>query len=159
MNDNDKVTKVLNVYMGSDEVDFNNPTFMITYRVHIEEKSTVVREDVRVLNANAGTNKRYYGKTPIVFIQSNDMHNADILNMAKTIKEALEDEEKVVHERNIKTAVKTVLKGKTALIKKNVFYGAYGEIVLRRPNTALKTLKTYVAYTNSMLENAKVEVE
>ena len=150
MNDNDKVTKVLKVYMGSDEVDFNNPTLMVTYRVHIEEKSTVLREDVRVLNANGGTNKRYYGKTPIVFIKSDDMHNADILNMAKTIKEALEDEGKVVHERNIKTAVKTVLKGNNALIKKNVFYGAYGEIVLRRPNTALKTLKTYVAYTNSM---------
>ena len=153
MNENSKVTKVLKVYTGEGEVDINNPTFMVTYQVSIEEKSTVLREDVRVLNM--GINKRYYGKTPIVFIKSDDLHNHDILTMAKNIKEAIDDEVRVVHERNIKNVIKTVLKGNNALIKKGVYYGAFGEIVLRRPNTALTTLKTYVAFTNSMMGEAQ----
>lgn len=140
----DKITRLLKIYMGNDTVDFDKPNLMVSYQVYPNNNSKILREDVRVMNT--GTNIRYYGKTPIVFIKGEEMKDSDVLNMANIVKRALEDVQRTPHERSIKTVLKNVLKGKNVLIKKSVFYGAMGDIMLKRPN------KDYVAYTNSMLE-------
>jgi hypothetical protein len=137
--------------MGDEQVDFDKPNLMVSYQVYPNNNGKILREDVRVINI--GTSIRYYGKTPIVFIKHGEMKDEGVLNMANIVKRALEDVQRTPHERSIKTVLKNVLKGKNVLIKKSVFYGAMGDIMLKRPN------KDYVAFTNSMLENAKVEVE
>ena len=140
----DKITRLLKIYMGNDTVDFDKPNLMVSYQVYPNNNGKILREDVRVMNT--GTNIRYYGKTPIVFIKGEEMKDSDVLNMANIVKRALEDVQRTPHERSIKTVLKNVLKGKNVLIKRSVFYGAMGDIMLKRPN------KDYVAYTNSMLE-------
>ena len=147
----EKITRLLKVYMGDEQVDFDKPNLMVSYQVYPNNNGKILREDVRVINI--GTSIRYYGKTPIVFIKHGEMKDEGVLNMANIVKRALEDVQRTPHERSIKTVLKNVLKGKNVLIKKSVFYGAMGDIMLKRPN------KDYVAFTNSMLENAKVEVE
>jgi hypothetical protein len=147
----EKITKLLKIYMGEEQVDFDKPNLMVSYQVYPNNNGKILREDVRVINI--GTSIRYYGKTPIVFIKHGEMKDEGVLNMANIVKRALEDVQRTPHERSIKTVLKNVLKGKNVLIKKSVFYGAMGDIMLKRPN------KDYVAFTNSMLENPKVEVE
>ena len=147
----EKITRLLKIYMGDEQVDFDKPNLMVSYQVYPNNNGKILREDVRVINVK--TNIRYYGKTPIVFIKHEDMKDKDVLNMANIVKRTLEDVQRTPHERSIKTVLKNVLKGKNVLIKKSVFYGAMGDIMLKRPN------KDYVAFTNSMLENTKVEVE
>ena len=141
----EKITRLLKIYMGDEQVDFDKPNLMVSYQVYPNNNGKILREDVRVINI--GTNIRYYGKTPIVFIKHEDMKDKDVLNMANIVKRALEDVQRTPRERSIKTVLKNVLKGKNVLIKKSVFYGAMGDIMLKRPN------KDYVAFTNSMLNS------
>ena len=145
---NDKVTKLLKIYLGSEPVDFDKPTLMVSYQVIPSERGKLVREEVRVINTSDEIRIRYYGKTPIVFIKSGDVKNLEVLNLANLVKVTLEDETRVSIERNIKFVIQNVLKGRNVLLKKNVFYGVMGDVMLKRPH------KDYVAYSNIMFKTA-----
>lgn len=149
MSEKEKITKLMKVYVKAigdeTDIDYDKPTIMVSYQAIPSDKGRLFRETVRVLNN--GTPYRYYGKTPIVFVALNDMKNLEVLNIANIVKKSLENEDKVSHERSIKYVIKNVLRGKSVALKKVVFYGAMGDIMLKRPN------KDYVAFSNAMYEN------
>ena len=105
----EKITRLLKIYMGDEQVDFDKPNLMVSYQVYPNNNGKILREDVRVINI--GTSIRYYGKTPIVFIKHEEMKDKDVLNMANIVKRALEDVQRTPRERSIKTVLKKRSKG------------------------------------------------
>lgn len=152
MENKKRVTKLVKVFTDK---AYEQPTFLITYQTYQNEanenKSEIIREKVHVINMNS--RHRYYGKTPIVFIRREHERDVEVLNLAKTIKTALENDLDVKHERDIMNTVKRVLKSnmRESTIKKSVFYDVYGEIMFKRPHIDFVTL------TNNMLKNVEVK--
>lgn len=150
------MTKLLRVYVengehGSGVYDYEKPNFLVSCKIKDDEQGLVVREPIMIVNTN--TDFRYYGQTPVVFIPVGDITNLETLNVAKTIKLALEDKDKVFYERHFKTAIKTALNGKNVRIKKLTFGGEYARLMLYRPD------KNFCTYTHLMFRKANGDVK
>ena len=129
---NKKITMLLKVIVGGMDSDIENPTLLITYQVIPSKRGEIVRDDIRIVTPNI--QQRYYGKLPVVFLRVDKEKDIDTLTCANIVKTALDDASNVIYERDINKAIKNVLTGKTLTIKKITLYGAYGEVMMRRPH-------------------------
>lgn len=116
---------------------------LITYRVC--NKNHIVREDVRVHNA-IYKDTRYYGKTPIVFVNVEKRENLEALNIVNLTKTALENVSSVKNELDIIKTLKTVFSGKELIFTKDVYNGDSAETKLVRPH------KDFIAFSNAMFK-------
>jgi len=145
-------TKLIKVF--TDKVK-EEPTFLITYQTYQDSdngKSEIIREKVHITNANS--RHRYYGQTPVVFIRREHEKDINMLNLANLIKSSLDNAQNVLYERDIKNAIKIVLKAyiSDSQIKKLVFYDVYGEIVFKRPD------KDFITFTHGMFRKVANDI-
>jgi len=130
-----RITKVLKIYVDNEGVgnfDMKEPTLMVTYQVIPQKNGEIVRENIRIQNRDVSD--RYYGKTPVLFIKNDNAKNLEQLNLANLVKLTLDNTDKVMYERSIKREIKKVLMGKNVRFRKEEAYGAYAEVMLKRPH-------------------------
>lgn len=128
-------TKVLRVKEGSDTL------ILVTYRAC--HKGFLVREDVRVINLVKGE-KRYHGKSPIVFIPKEKSNDLGVLNVANLTKTAIENVLMVKNELDMVRMIKEIFKGKELIFEKEVYTNEMADVKLVRPNVG------FTVFTKSM---------
>lgn len=128
-------TKVLRVKEGSDTL------YLVTYRVC--KKGFLAREDVRVINLAKGE-KRYHGKSPIVFIPKGKESDLGLLNFANLTKTALDNVLMVKNELDMVRMIKEILKGKELVFEKEVYTDEMADVKLVRPSV------DFTVFTKSM---------
>jgi len=141
-----RITKVLKIYVdkdGNGTYDMLSPTLLLTYQVIPKNNGEIVRENIRIQNKSVS--ERYYGKTPVLFIQNDNAQDLEQLNLANLINTALDDVDKVMYERSIKREIKKALGGKNVRFRKDVEYGEYAEkVVLKRPHINYRPYTTKI---------------
>ena len=141
-----RITKVLKIYVdkdGNGTYDMANPTLLLTYQVIPKNNGEIVRENIRIQNKSVS--ERYYGKTPVLFIQNDNAKDLEQLNLANLVNTALDDVDKVIYERSIKREIKKALIGKNVRFKKEEAYGDYAEkVVMKRPHINYRPYTTKI---------------
>ncbi len=150
-----RVTKVIKIF--TDKVR-EQPTFIVTYQTYqsddnVGSRSEIIREKVYITNAYS--RHRYYGYTPVLFIRREHEHDIKVLKLAHIIKKSLENAQSIVHERDIKNAIKKVLRGNIdkGNVKKTVHYDVYGEIMFKRPHV------DFMTFTQGMYRKVEISIE
>lgn len=129
-----RLTKKVEIYT---KIVSDKPTFLITYQTDGELAKEVIREQIRILNRDS--DYRYYGETPILFVRREHLDNIGVLNLAKLLKDGIDNNKRVLTELALDKRIRRTLKALDGNLVRMVYSDDYKNVVLRRPSNEFIT--------------------